>query len=380
MNLEPTDEQRAVAAVLREIAEDVIRPAARACEEAGRPSEEVGAPLRAMGVAVPVPEPFGGQGTFDALTSVMVAEEIASGDPGVAFGVLGEGLAATIVDLAGSPAQRSALLPGMVGTGGALLLAERDAGADVSAVEAHVTAGPGDAVLIGTKYTVVGLEAGGPRLVVVRSTAGPAIRVLPPAADLIAQPEDKLGLRSARTWKVVLDGTAAGEPLGDGDAARTRLALLRASLLHAGVALGLARAALAYATDYAKERTAFGRPIGAFQAISFRIADRAMDLDAARLLAWKAACGVDDAVESGAPAAAVTEAERAVATACGHAVAAAAATADDAVQVLGGHGYMRDHPVELWYRDALTLAALHSPVMVGDLLLAQAFIPGETGP
>jgi alkylation response protein AidB-like acyl-CoA dehydrogenase len=373
VNLQPTDEQQAITTVLRELAGDQIRPAARVCEEAGRPSGELEAQLLQMGVAVPVPEEFGGQGTFDAQTSVMITEEVAYGDPGVAFAVLGSGLVATLIDMVGTATQREALLPAMAaGAGGALLLAERDAGADVSRLESEVVGHDDGAVLTGTKYGVVGADGHGPRLAVARRDGALGLWLVPPSVDLIAQPEDKLGLRSARTFKVMLDGTPAGELLG-GPGYDPRLmmrSLLRAKLLNAGVALGLARASLEYATAYAKERTAFGKPIGAFQAIAFKIADRAMDVDAARLLTWKAAWAVDHDLD---------DADRMVVSACTQAVAAAVATADDAVQVLGGHGYMRDHPVELWYRDALTLATFDSPSMVGDLFLARGFeLPAAT--
>ena len=375
MNLQPTDEQQAITGVLRELADDEIRPAARACEEAGDVSADIENHLRQMGVAAPVPEEFGGQGTFDAATSVMIAEEVARGDPGVAFSVLGAGLAATVIDLVGTAAQRRELLPFFAeGARGAFLLAERDAGADFTRIEAQAVAHGKGHRLSGIKYGVVAADAHGPRIAVAqraRPGTAPGLWLVPPSADLIAQPEDKLGLRSARTFKVMLDGTPAGELLGGPgvDPRRVTLALLRAKLLNAGVALGLARAALEYATAYAKERTAFGKPIGAFQAISFKIADRAMDVDAARLLTWKGAWAVDQAHH---------DAGRAVVSACTQAVAAAVATADDAVQVLGGHGYMRDHPVELWYRDALTLATFDSPSMIGDLFLARAFETSHT--
>jgi alkylation response protein AidB-like acyl-CoA dehydrogenase len=373
VNLEPTVEQQALVTVIRELARDHIRPAARTCEEAGRPSDEVEEHLRQTGVAAPVPEEFGGQGTFDAVTSVMIAEEVAYGDPGVAFCVLGGGLAATVIDLVGSPGQRAALLPQLAaGAQGALLLAERDAGADVSLVEAEARRHGDGRLLTGTKYGVVGADGHGPRIVVARSEGSLGLWLVAPSTDLMPQPEDKLGLRSARTFKVMLDGTPATECLGgeEADPARVMLALLRAKLLDAGVALGLARAALEYATAYAKERTAFGKPIGSFQGIAFKIADRAMDVEAARLLTWKAAWAVDEGR---------SDADRAVMAACGQAVATAVTTADDAVQVLGGHGYMRDHPVELWYRDALTLATFDSPSMIGDLFLARAFEASGAG-
>lgn len=368
MDLSPTDEQQALVEALHEFALKEVRPAARESEEEGRASVPIVKELFEMGLAAPVPEEFGGQGAFDAVTAVLLAEELAWGDPGIAFEVVWGGAAAALVDAAGTAAQREELLPPLVAAAGSVALAERDAGADVTDLAAGA-APSGDAVrLDGVKYGVVAADAAPVRLVV---TAGPEVWIVPGEASLVAVREDKLGLRSARTFKVLLDGTEvpAGARLGGAERSpRLRLGLLRAKLANAGIALGLARAALDYAGAYATQRTAFGRPIGAFQGISFKVADRAMDLDSARLLVWEAARLVDLGS---------ADAERLAMAACGHAVAAAVSCADDAVQILGGHGYMRDHPVEMWYRDAATLATFDSPSMVGDLFLAAAHRGGE---
>jgi alkylation response protein AidB-like acyl-CoA dehydrogenase len=312
-----------------------------------------------MGAASAVGEDFGGQGTLDAVTAVMVAEELAWGDPGIAYSVLAPGVVASVLQRAGTPAQQAELLPPLAAGGRATLaLAERDAGGDVFRMETRAP----DGHLQGVKYAVADPGPDGTVLVVAE---GPSIWRLAPGPLPAACVEDKLGLRSARTLKLALDGVAA-EEIGTGTGGVTA-ALLAAKLVTAGIALGLARAAVEYAAAYARERTAFGRPIGAFQAISFAIADRATDLEAARLLCWEAGW----ALEAGRQ-----DARRMVMAASGHAVAAAAAASDDAVQILGGHGYMRDHPVELWYRDAMTLATLDSPWLVGDLFLAGAYEAG----
>lgn len=372
MDLQLTEEQTALQEALREFAVNEVRPAARESEEAGEPSERIAKQLLEMGVSAPVPEEFGGQGTFDALTSVLIAEEIAWGDPGIAFHVLGSGLPATIVDIVGTDEQRAELLPKLAeGAGGALALGERDAGADISILESSAAITAETATLSGTKYAVVGADGAAVRLVV---TGGERLRIwsVPEGALLLANPEDKLGLRGAKTYKVTLDGLEipTSNEIGGADAnqKKVRLALLRAKLLNAGVAIGLGRAALEYASDYAKERVAFGRPIGAFQGISFKIADRATDIDAARLYLWKAAWAVDSERD---------DADRFVMSACSEAIKAAVTAGDDGVQVLGGHGYMKDHPEEMWYRDAMTLATLDNSSLVGDLYLAGAYGPKE---
>lgn len=368
MDFQPTDTQRALVEALHDLSVNEIRPHAREFEAEGRPAEAVAKQLFEMGVA-PVPEEHGGQGTFDAVTSVLIAEEVAWGDPGVAFSVLNSGAAATIIDLAGSEEQRKALLPRIAaGETGSVALAERDAGADPSVLESEAKASDGEVIITGTKYAVPNFEEAAVRLVVTRGSGPLAVWALPQGVEVRAAAEDKLGLRSARTYKVVFEGNLyAAEAIGGGvDPAKIELALLRTKLINAGIALGLARASLEYASDYAKDRTAFGKPIGAFQGISFKIADRATEIDAARNMVWKAAWAVDRSDEGSAVR---------VMAACGHAVAAALATADDGVQILGGHGYMKDHPQEMWYRDAMTLATLDSPSTVGDLFLAERYRP-----
>ena len=352
MDLSPTEEQQSLVEVLHDFAASEIRPAARACEEAGEVAGSIRRALVEMGVCTGVAEAFGGQGAFDTVTALMIAEELAWGDPGVTYSVLAPGVVASVLQRAATPAQQADLLPALAAGGGAgLALAERDAGADIFRMDATAEAGR----VRGIKYAVPDPGREGTLLVV---ADGPSIWRPAPGPVRIATAEDKLGLRSARTLKLVLDGVDA-ERIGTGTTAVA--ALLGAKLVTAGVALGLARAAVEYAATYARERSAFGRPIGAFQGISFMIADRATDLEAARLLCWEAASALDAARQG---------ADRLVMAACGQAVAAALSASDDAVQVLGGHGYMRDHPVELWYRDAMTLATLDAPWLVGDLFLA----------
>ena len=360
MDLRPTEEQQSLVEVLHDFAASEIRPAARACEEAGEVAGPIRTALVEMGVCTGVAEAFGGQGTLDTVTALMIAEELAWGDPGVAYSVLAPGVVASVLQRAATPDQQADLLPALAdGGGAALALAERDAGADIFRMDATAETGR----VQGIKYAVPDPGSAGTLLVVAN---GPSIWRPGRGAAALAAAEDKLGLRSARTLKLVLDGVEA-ERIGTGTT-EVVAALLAAKLVTAGIALGLARAAVEYAAAYARERSAFGRPIGAFQGISFMIADRATDLEAARLLCWEAGWALEAARQ---------DAGRLVMAACGQAVSAALAASDDAVQVLGGHGYMRDHPVELWYRDAMTLATLDAPWLVGDLFLAGGYRAAE---
>jgi alkylation response protein AidB-like acyl-CoA dehydrogenase len=127
------------------------------------------------------------------------------------------------------------------------------------------------------------------------------------------------------------------------------------------LAVGCARASLEYASQYAIEREAFGKPIGAFQGISFKIADMAIEVDAARMSVWRAGWKIDRGEATLSD----------VAEANGQALGTAVLCGDDGVQVLGGHGYIRDHPVEKWFRDAVTLSVFDAPDAVGDMMVAR---------
>ncbi|HWC13692.1 MAG TPA: acyl-CoA dehydrogenase family protein [Actinomycetota bacterium] len=357
-DLQPTDEQKALRNTLHDFAAEVLRAAARSCEEAGRTSPEIVRQAHEIGVTAPLAEEFGGGGVFDAVTHCMVAEELAWGDPGIAYHLVGSGAAAMVLGLAGSASQKQAYLAGFADAEPAasyVAIGEKVAAADLEALE---TAVDGDKVS-GTKYGVLDAPAAFVGVVVGRSDDGIAAVVVDGSTDVdIVKREDKLGLEAAPTSVVRFDVAADAIPSGR----ELTQAILRTKLLTGAVALGCARAALEYASRYATEREAFGKPIGAFQAISFKIADMAIAVDAARLSVWRAAWKLDRGEATLAD----------VAEANGTALAAAIRCGDDGVQVLGGHGYIRDHPVEKWFRDAVTLSVFDAPDVVGDMTVARS--------
>jgi len=158
-----------------------------------------------------------------------------------------------------------------------------------------------------------------------------------------------MGIKALPTFSLALEGVRIPQSsrLGGDDADVTSL-VDASRVAVAALATGIARAAFDYARDYAKERRAFGVAIGQKQAIAFKLADMAIEIDAMRLLAWEAAWRLD----KGLPA--VREAYLAKQ----YAADAVLKIADNAVQVLGGHGYIRDHLVELFLRDARVFATL----------------------
>ena len=361
-DLQPTDEQRALQETLRDFAREVLRPAARDCETARTVSPEIVRQVHDIGVAAPVDESYGGGGGLDAVTYCMGAEELAWGDPAIAYQVLGSGAAAIALGVAGSEEQRARYLPAFAqATPAASFVAvgEKVAGGDIESLETTID----EAGVTGTKYGVLNAADAAVGIVVGRTSEGPAAAVVEPGSYEIVKPEDKLGLEAAPTSVVRFEDP--GDPLPQG-AGLTR-AVLWSKLLTGAVAIGCARASLEYAAQYATEREAFGKPIGAFQAISFRIADMAIEIDAARLTLWRAAWKLDKGDATPAD----------IAEANGNALKTAVRCGDDGVQVLGGHGYIRDHPVEKWFRDAVTLSVFDAPDVLGDAIVARSVPVGR---
>jgi acyl-CoA dehydrogenase len=355
VGFEPSEEQTALRNTLHDFAEGVLRPAARRCEAARAVGEEIATGIQEIGVSAPVPERYGGGGTLDAVTYCIAAEELAWGNPGIAYQVLGSGLAAIVLGLAGSDEQKSQYLPRFAAADAPatfVAVGEKIAAGDLAALETRVDGNK----VVGDKYGVLNAPDAQFGIAVGTGADDLGAVVVGGGSYEILRPEDKMGLEAAPTWVVRFD--TAGEALPGGPPLEK--ALLWTKLLTGAVAVGCARAAYEHAALYATEREAFGKPIGAFQAISFKIADMAIAVDAARLGLWHAAWKLD---RNEATLGDVVEAN-------GHALATAVACGDDSVQVLGGHGYIKDHPVEMWFRDAVTLSVFDAPDVVGDALIS----------
>ncbi|MBW3593970.1 MAG: acyl-CoA dehydrogenase family protein [Actinobacteria bacterium] len=357
-DLQLTEEQEALKATLHEFSEDVLRPAARPCEEAKETSPDIHRQVHELGVTAPVPEEFGGGGTFDCVTYCVAAEELAFGDPGIAYQVLGSGIAAIVLGLAGDDDHKARLLPRFAEpepVPSFVAYGEKVALGDLESLETAIDA---DKVR-GEKYGVLNASDASLGIVVGRTPDGLGAIVFEGNDGYdVAKPENKMGLEAAPTYAVRFDD--AGEALPAGP--QLEQAILWTKLMTGAIAVGCARASFEHAAKYATEREAFGKPIGAFQAISHRIADMAIEIDAARLSVWRAAWKIDRGEATHAD----------VAQANGQALQAASYCGDEGVQVLGGHGYIRDHPVEKWFRDAVTLSVFDPPELGGDTFVARS--------
>ncbi len=360
----PAEEQTAIRDLAHQVAVEQLRKLGRPAEEAGNMPAELHRLLFGTGLLTPVPEDYGGSGEQSAVTHALIAEELAYGDGGLAFHIIGSVLAPLAVLASGVDAMIETLLVAYcmncsAGTPGALGWSEPATGLDVRQTLTTLRRDGPDFVLEGIKRDVAHGQTTGLRVVLARledleGLNGLRLVVLPEnAAGIEVTPEaDPLGLGATPRARMRFNNVAippdailGGADMG-AEGAQRFVAL--ANILLGGLAVCIARAALDYAADYAKGRIQFGRPISSYQAIAFMAAEMAMDLDAARLLIWRAAQTWDLGQD------ALRLAERARM----QAVKTAQKITIDAVQILGGAGFLQDHPVELWMRAAAALAAL----------------------
>jgi alkylation response protein AidB-like acyl-CoA dehydrogenase len=358
----PTEEQAVAREVMREFASREMRPIARECDETASLPDAFLQRAWELGLtATQIPEAYGGGGEARSpVTNALVLEELAYGDASLALAAVAPSLFANAVLELGSEEQKRAYLP--------LFCRERFHAASLAVLEPtpvfdllgmRATAEPkGDGfVLSGRKCFVPLGERASHFLVLARCGAGFGFsaldafivpRELPGLT--ISAPEKNLGLRALGTVGLVLDRVElpASSRLGgeQGIDARRLVNTSRAAL--AIVLTGLARAVGEYCIPYAKDRVAFGQPIAKKQAIAFSLVDMRIETDAMRHLAWKAASQLEHG----------HDATKSAQLARDYAAEGCMKIADDGVQVLGGHGYIREHPVEMWYRNARTLGVL----------------------
>jgi alkylation response protein AidB-like acyl-CoA dehydrogenase len=359
----PTEEQGLVVEAMRVFAREVIRPAARAADEAEKLPEDVLQQAWELGfVAMQIPEAFGGAGEARSpLTSALVLEALAHGDPALALAVTHPAAFAFAVLDQGTDEQKRRLLPLFCGErfhAASVALAEPTPVFDPRAM--RTTAEPkGDAfVLSGAKCAVPLGEGASHFLVVARNGASSAdglagldAFIVPrDAAGLAISRERNLGLRALPTATLTLERVEVGgeDRLGGEQGADVQRLVDASRAGTASLLVGLSCAVMEYAIPYAKERRAFGEFISQKQAIAFTLSAMRVETDAMRWLTWKAASQLEQGLG------ATRSAQFAFRYAAEHAMK----IADDGVQVLGGHGFIREHPVELWYRSARTLSVL----------------------
>jgi len=361
IDFEPSDEQQLIIETVRQFAEQEIRPVARECDEAGRLSSSVLAQAHELGlVANGLPEQFGGGGERSALAGALIAEELAWGDLSLALAILSPGLVALPVAEFGSEAQQQATLPRYAAEHfipGALALQEPRFGSDPFRPTARARRDGESYVLDGEKALVPWIDGDDQVLIFADDDGTPQGFLVPREAEgLLATPEQNMGLHALPTVQLSLAGVRVPAAARLGEAAgcdlRRIIAQGRVALAAAGV--GVARATFEVARDYAKEREAFGVKIAQKQAIAFKLADMAIEIDGARLLAWEAAWRLDQGEDALREATLAIQQVRRVAL----------DAADGSVQVFGGHGYIREYLPEMHLRNARGLAVLEAAALL----------------
>ncbi len=363
LHFSPTEEQEEIRHLARSIAGEQLRTQARSSEKSCDISPTLMQILTQTGLITPFPEAYGGSGPIEAITYALIAEELGYGDGSLAMNCLGSLMGPLTIALTGSSAQQERFIPPFcsAGTGstqrGSFAFAEPTGGyfpADITATARQ----DGDTyILNGSKRNVVHGAHSDPRIAMFRLDGVEGLSslcafVLPEDLDglQITPDSDKLGLIAAPsasytfTNAIVPASALLGKP---GHVGGVRAAMLY-MLLRAGIACGTARAAFEYASDYAQERIAFGRPIVSYQGIAFPLAEMAMKMDAVRLLLWNAVVNWDNDVD-------VQILLRSAEAAHHQALKLGKAATIDAVQVMGGAGFMQDHPVEMWMRNAAAM-------------------------
>ncbi|MDE3094647.1 MAG: acyl-CoA dehydrogenase family protein [Chloroflexota bacterium] len=377
-----TEEERMIQQLAHEFAEKEIRPKAAYFDEREEFPREIVGKASELGLAAGI---FGGGSP--GISSVLIAEELAWGCAGIALAIAASGLAAAAIIGIGTPEQQAKFLPMAISSDGqvrlgAMGLTEPEAGSDVQALSTTAVRDGDDYVLNGTKRFIT--NGGIADVHVIFATedkskgwGGLAAFVIEKGTPGLSEGTvwKKMGIRASHTADVILEDCRVpaenrlGPPVGGSGATGVPGALGALKMLErtrpsiGAFALGIARAALEYATEYAKERKQFGKPLIAHEGIAFKLADMAMAYDSARLLvhraAWMAAEGVP-----------LLRAEGSMAK-C-YASDAAMRITIDAVQICGGYGYMREFPVEKWVRDAKIFQIFEGTNEIQRLVISRA--------
>ncbi len=378
-----TDEQREFRDMAHKFAEKIIRPAAaEADEKEETPWEVLEKAHRAGLITFSFPERYGGGGVDSVLTKAIVDEEIFWGCAGIGTVIGGAALCVTPLRLAGTETQREKYIPRFCDpnrvTLGAYALTEPGAGSDPAGMVTTARREGDRYLLNGQKVFIT--NAGVADIYVVFATLDPSRGADGITAFIVekdwpgvkpGKKEKKMGIRASHTAAVAFEDVEVpvDNRLGaEGEGFKIAMKTFDITRTHiAAGAIGVARAAYEYALGYARERKQFGKPIVSFQAIAFMLADMAMQIDAARLLAWRAAWLYDNRLPC------TTEASMAKAFAADVAMK----TTTDAVQILGGYGYIREYPVEKWMRDAKIMQIYEGTAQIQRLVISRRLGEGK---
>jgi alkylation response protein AidB-like acyl-CoA dehydrogenase len=362
-DVSPDDEQQMLQEAVRGFAADKVRPAAlKADADRATPKELLGQSSELGITMLGIPEELGGvMHEQSAVTSVLIGEALAHGDMGVAYAALAPGAVATAIGLWGDADQEATYLPAFTGEdvpAAALAILEPRPLFDPCKLDTRARKDGDDWVLNGVKSLVA--RAADCELFVVAAEVdgdGPALFIVESGASgLSVEEEPAMGLRPATTGRLIIEDVRlpGGAILGEGKREAYIECVNRARIAWSALAVGTCQAVLDYVIPYVNERTAFGEPISNRQAVAFSVSDIGIETDGMRLATYRAASRADTGDDFAREAAIARRlsAERGM------------QIGSDGVQLLGGHGYIKEHPVERWYRDLRAAGVMEGALLV----------------
>jgi alkylation response protein AidB-like acyl-CoA dehydrogenase len=349
-DLEPTDEQQMLTQTIREFALAQLRPAALQADASARTPDELILSTAELGLAaIGVPDALGGVlEQRSAVTAALIAEALAEGDMGIAVACLAPAAVATVLGLWGDESQQAAYLPGFVAettTVAALAIQEPQPLFSPFALRTRATrTADGGFLLDGVKALVPRAANIELLLVAAELEGAPSLFIVEAGeAGIEVEAAPAMGLRAASTATVTFRQTQLPTEslVGASNPQVYRELVALGRLAWCAVAVGTGQAVLDYVSEHVNSRIAFGEPISNRQSVAFIVANTAIELDGMRLVCHRGASRAEsgrDFVREAALARALTERH-------------AMQIGSDGVQLLGGHGYTKEHPVERWYRD-----------------------------
>ncbi|MFP5389004.1 MAG: acyl-CoA dehydrogenase family protein [Thermoleophilia bacterium] len=362
-DITPDDEQQMLQEGVRDFAEAKVRPVAKQADFDKATPAELLEQANELGInMLGVPEELGGvMHEQAAVTSVLIGEALAHGDMGVAYAALAPGAVATAIGHWGTPEQEATYLPAFTGEdtpAAALAILEPRPLFDPLKLETTATRKGEDWVLNGTKSLLARPKECELFLVAAEAEGiGPALFVIESGTSgLTVEEEPAMGLRPAATGRLLLeDVTLPGTALlGEGKREDYVECVQRARVAWCSLAVGTAEATLDYVKQYVNERTAFGEPISNRQGVAFAVSDIGIESEGMRLATYRAASRADQGQEFAREA---TMARRLCAQ-------KGMRIGSEGVQLLGGHGFVKEHPVERWYRDLRAAGVMEGALLV----------------
>jgi alkylation response protein AidB-like acyl-CoA dehydrogenase len=362
-DISPDDEQQMLQEGVRDFAETKVRPVAKQADFDKATPAELLDQANELGInMLGVPEELGGvMHEQAAVTSVLIGEALAHGDMGIAYAALAPGAVATAIGHWGTAEQEATYLPAFTGEdtpAAALAILEPRPLFDPLALDTKARRDGEDWVLDGVKSLVA--KPGECELFIVAAEAedlGPALFVIESGASgLSTEPEPAMGLRPAATGRLLLEEVRlpAAALMAEGKREAYVECVQRARIAWCSLAVGTAEATLDYVKQYVNERVAFGEPISNRQGVAFAVSDIGIESEGMRLATYRAASRADQGQDFA----------RETAMARRFCAQKGMQIGSEGVQLLGGHGFVKEHPVERWYRDLRAAGVMEGALLV----------------